>query len=350
MDSIISFMVPHSSCLTYNGKNGVSALPNRASQVLHNEEPDSHIHPKVPGWFSEDCPIWPGQAHFLRVEKILFQGKSKYQSMMVFQSSTYGKVFVLDGALQLTEKDECSYQEMMTHLPLCSIPNPKKVMLIGGGDGGILREISRHSSVEQIDICEIDTMLIDVYKEFFPDVAIGYEDCRVKLHVTDGTLFLNSVPSGTYDAIIVDAFDPIRPDHELFESEFFELVSKALRPGGVLCIQAESIWFKSLDIEQLLTKCRQIFKGCVDYAWTTVPAYPSGVIGFLLCSTDGPCVDFRNPINPIDPQNYGISKQPLKFYTTEVHSAAFCLPSFAKKFTDPKAKSSSCNGFDRERH
>ncbi|KAI4336120.1 hypothetical protein L6164_014689 [Bauhinia variegata] len=302
-------MVPHSSCLTYNGKNGVSALPNRASQVLHNEEPDSHIHPKVPGWFSEDCPIWPGQAHFLRVEKILFQGKSKYQSMMVFQ-----------------------------------------VMLIGGGDGGILREISRHSSVEQIDICEIDTMLIDVYKEFFPDVAIGYEDCRVKLHVTDGTLFLNSVPSGTYDAIIVDAFDPIRPDHELFESEFFELVSKALRPGGVLCIQAESIWFKSLDIEQLLTKCRQIFKGCVDYAWTTVPAYPSGVIGFLLCSTDGPCVDFRNPINPIDPQNYGISKQPLKFYTTEVHSAAFCLPSFAKKFTDPKAKSSSCNGFDRERH
>nr|KYP41027.1 Spermidine synthase [Cajanus cajan] len=262
--------------------------------------------------------------------------------MLVFQSPTYGKVFVLDGALQLTEKDECAYQEMMTHLPLCSIPNPKKVLLIGGGDGGILREISRHSSVEQIDICEIDTMLIDVYKEYFPDVAVGYKDSRVKLHVVDaGTLFLSSVPRGTYDAIIVDAFDPIRPDHELFESQFFELVSKALRPGGVLCIQAESIWFQSLDIEELLTKCRQTFKGSTDYAWTTVPAYPSGVIGFLLCSTEGPCVDFRSPINPINPENYGISKQPLKFYNSEVHSAAFCLPSFAKRFSKTKAKSTA---------
>ncbi|KAG5046268.1 hypothetical protein AAZX31_06G175800 [Glycine max] len=322
-----------------NGKIGFST-PN-CTHERDDEEPEIRVHPQIPEWFSENSPLWPGQAHFLKVEKICFQGKSEYQNMLVFQSSTYGKVFVLDGALQLTEKDECAYQEMMTHLPLCSIPSPKKVLLIGGGDGGILREISRHSSVEQIDICEIDTMLIDVYKEFFPDVAVGYKDPRVKLHIIDGTLFLNSVPKGMYDAIIVDAFDPIRPDHELFESEFFELVSKALRPGGVLCIQAESIWFHSLDIEELLTKCRQTFKGSSDYAWTTVPAYPSGVIGFLLCSTEGPFVDFRNPINPIDPENYGISKQPLKFYNSEVHSAAFCLPSFAKRFSNSKAKSTA---------
>ncbi|PON93361.1 Polyamine biosynthesis domain, conserved site [Trema orientale] len=267
---------------------------------------DSHLTttrniPNIPGWFAEDCPIWPGEAHFLKVEKILFEGKSEYQSMMVFQSSAYGKVFVLDGALQLTEKDECAYQEMMTHLPLCSIPNPKKVLLIGGGDGGILREISRHSSVEHIDICEIDTMLINVYKEFFPQIAVGYEDSRVKLHVIDGTVFLKSVSGGTYDAIIVDAFDPIRPDHELHKTPFLELVAKALRPGGVLCIQAESLWF-------------------------------NGVIGFLLCSKEGPNdVDFRNPINPIDPnESYGVAKAPLKFYNSEVHSASFCLPSFLK--------------------
>ncbi|KAI5407039.1 hypothetical protein KIW84_053338, partial [Lathyrus oleraceus] len=157
------------------------------------------------------------------------------------------------------------------------------VLLFGGGDGGILREISRHSSVKHIDICEIDTMLIDVYKKYFPDIAIGYKDPRVQLHVTDGTLFLKSVAKGTYDAIIVDAFDPIRSDHELFETEFFELISKALRPGGVLCIQAESFWYKSLDIEELLIKSLKIFKGSSDYAWTNVPTYPSGVIGFLLC-------------------------------------------------------------------
>ncbi|KAG5035585.1 hypothetical protein JHK87_010495 [Glycine soja] len=145
------------------------------------------------------------------------------------------------------------------------------------------------------------------------------------------TLFLNSVPRETYDAIIVDAFGPIRPDHELFESQFFELVSKALRPGGVLCIQAESIWFQSLDIEELLTK---LSKAPLMHGQL-------GVIGFLLCSTEGPYVDFRNPINPIDPENYGISKQPLKFYNSEVHSAAFCLPSFAKSSFNSKAKSTA---------
>ncbi|XP_031277257.1 spermidine synthase 1-like [Pistacia vera] len=279
----------------------------------------------------------PGQAHFLKVEKIIFQGKSEFQSMMVFESSSYGKVFVLDGALQLTEKDEFSYQEMITHLPLCSIPNPKKVLLIGGGDGGILREISRHSSVEQIDICEIDTMLVNVYKEFFPEIAVGYEDSRVKLHVRDGTKFLKSVQSGTYDAIIVDAFDPIRPEDELFKSSFFELVAKALRPGGVMCIQAESLWYPALSIEDLVANCLRIFKGSSSYAWTIVPTYPSGVIGFMLCSTEGPSVDFKRPVNPIDPeQTFGVAKEPLKFYDSEVHSAAFCLPSFAKKSVNSK--------------
>ncbi|XP_040990839.1 spermidine synthase 1-like isoform X2 [Juglans microcarpa x Juglans regia] len=319
-----------------NGENGVSAAHQFSDHHHHQVLSDSTDsadhdhdlkHPRIPGWFAEHCPIWPGQAHFLKVEKILFQGSSKYQRMMVFQ------VFVLDGALQLTEKDECSYQEMMTHLPLCSIPNPNKVLLIGGGDGGILREISRHSSVKQIDICEIDSMLVDVYKRFFPDIAVGYDDPRVSLHVTDGIAFLErSNAVGNYDAIIVDAFDPIRHDHELFETSFLELVAKALIPGGVLCIQAESIWFGSLDIGMLVTKCRQIFRGSVEYAWTIVPAYPSGVIGFLLCSTEGPPVNFKIPINAIDPNEiYGVAKTPLKFYNSEVHSASFCLPSFAKK-------------------
>ncbi|XVE57113.1 hypothetical protein DITRI_Ditri04bG0065500 [Diplodiscus trichospermus] len=232
----------------------------------HMKEAGDLLHPCINGsWFAERCSIWPRQAHFLRVEKVLFEGKSKYQRMMVFQSAGYGNVFVLDGALQLTEKDECSYQEMMTHLPLCSIPDPNKVLLIGGGDGGILREISRHTSVRHIDICEIDTMLIDVYKEFFSDIAIGYDDPRVTLHVQDGTVFLMSVPNATYDAIIVDAFDPIRPEHELFDGPFFELAAKALRPGGVMCIQAESLWYQPFDIEQLIASFRQIFRGSISY-------------------------------------------------------------------------------------
>ncbi|PPR97042.1 hypothetical protein GOBAR_AA23630 [Gossypium barbadense] len=287
----------------------------------------------IPGWFSEISPMWPvvtvkvveyeagvtfaylrrktslvalfymkyaGEAHSLKVEKVLFQGKSDYQNVMVFQ---------------LTERDECAYQEMITHLPLCSIPNPKKVLVIGGGDGGVLREVSRHSSVEQIDICEIDKMVVDVSKQYFPDVAVGYDDPRVKLHIGDGVAFLKAVPEGTYDAIIVDSSDPIGPAQELFEKPFFESVAKALRPGGVVCTQAESIWLHMHIIEDIVANCRQIFKGSVNYAWTT-----------------GPLVDFKHPVNPIDKdESCCKSKRPLKFYNSEIHSAAFCLPSFAKK-------------------
>ncbi|OMO88233.1 Spermidine/spermine synthases family [Corchorus capsularis] len=295
------------------------------------------MSPVIPGWFSEFSPMWPGEAHSLKVDKVLFQGKSDYQDVLVFQSATYGKVLVLDGVIQLTERDECAYQEMITHLPLCSIENPKKVLVIGGGDGGVLREVSCHSSIEQIDICEIDAMVVDVSKRFFPNVAVGYEDSRVNLHIGDGVEFLKAVPQGTYDAVIVDSSDPIGPAEELFKKSFFELVAKALRPGGVVYTQAESLWLHLNIIEEIVSNCRQIFKGSVNYAWTSVPTYPSGVIGFMLCSTEGPVVDFRHPVTRVDViGNNNKVKGPLKFYNAEIHSAAFCLPSFAERVLRPK--------------
>ncbi|KAG8080835.1 hypothetical protein GUJ93_ZPchr0007g4133 [Zizania palustris] len=275
----------------------------------------------IPGWFSEISPMWPGEAHSLKVEK----------------SSTYGKVLVLDGVIQVTERDECAYQEMITHLPLCSIKDSKKVLVIGGGDGGVLREVSRHSSVEQIDLCEIDKMVVEVSKEFFPHLAVGFDDPRVSLHIGDGVAFLKNAPEGTYDAVIVDSSDPIGPAQELFEKPFFQSVARALRPGGVVCTQAESIWLHMHIIEDIVANCRQVFKGSVNYAWTTVPTYPSGVIGFMLCSTEGPTVDFQHPVFNIEDDVYSTkSKGPLKFYNSEIHSASFCLPSFAKRVIESK--------------
>ncbi|KAA8542650.1 hypothetical protein F0562_023851 [Nyssa sinensis] len=229
--------------------------------------------------------------------------------MFVFQSSSHGKVVFLDGCIQLTERDEFAYQEMLTHLALCSIPNPKKVLLIGGGDGGILREVSRHSSVERIDICELDKMVIDVYKKFFPDIAIGYEDPRVTVYLGDGVEFIKHVPKGTYDTIILDAFPPIGPSaQQLPDKNFLESVARALRPGGVMSCPAESLWFHHFVVEDTIAHCRKVFKGSINYAWTTVPAYPSGVIGFMLCATEGPPVNFTHPINPIDIETYGAGK------------------------------------------
>ncbi|XP_031125681.1 spermidine synthase 1 [Ipomoea triloba] len=327
-----------------DGQNGESVsvemedANNNNNNAAAGDKEEQCFSSVIPGWFSEISPMWPGEAHSLKVEKVLFKGKSDYQDVMVFQSSTYGKVLVLDGVIQITERDECAYQEMITHLPLCSIQNPKKVLVIGGGDGGVLREVARHASVDQIDICEIDKMVVDVAKQFFPDVAVGYEDPRVTLHIGDGVAFLKNVAEGTYDAVIVDSSDPIGPAQELFEKPFFQTVARALRPGGVVCTQAESIWLHMHIIENIVANCRQIFKGSVNYAWTTVPTYPSGVIGFMLCSTEGPAVDFKHPINPIDEVNDANSKLPLKFYNSEIHSAAFCLPSFAKRVIESKAE------------
>ncbi|KAJ0043296.1 hypothetical protein Pint_17694 [Pistacia integerrima] len=300
----------------------------------------------VSGWFTEsqslpdkagkkvffNNPMWPGEAHSLEVKNILFKGKSEYQEVLVFQSSTYGKVLVLDGIIQLTEKDECAYQEMIAHLPLCSLPSPKTVLVVGGGDGGVLREISRHNSVELIDICEIDQMVIDVSKKFFPELAVGFEDPRVQVHVGDAVEFLRNAPPGKYDAIIVDSSDPVGPAQELVEKPFFETIARALRPGGVLCNMAESMWLHTHLIEDMISICRETFKGSVHYAWASVPTYPSGVIGFLVCSTEGPPVDFVKPINPIEKlEGAPKHKRELRFYNSEIHSAAFALPSFLRR-------------------
>ncbi|KAJ1418224.1 Spermidine/spermine synthase [Sesbania bispinosa] len=261
-----------------------------------------------PGWYADDTA--PGEAHLYKIEKVIFYGKSDFQELLVFESERHGKVVILDGYIQLTEKDEFAYQEMLTHLALCSIPNPKKVLLVGGGDGGILREISRHSSIEHIDICEMDTMVIDVYKKFFPDIAVGYEDPRVHVHIAEGTSFVNSAPEGTYDAIIVDAFAPIGPVAEFYPGKrFLEAVTKALSPGGVMSSPADPLWRDDFVIADTIEYCKKIFKGSVNYAWTTTPSYSTGLMGFMLCSKEGPPVNFKIPINPLNPQQNGGSKR-----------------------------------------
>ncbi|KAK6262464.1 hypothetical protein QUC31_008280 [Theobroma cacao] len=367
-----------------NGNGSEKAIPSCCLKARASApELEAKCHSTVvSGWFSEyqsssdkagkrvffNNPMWPGEAHSLKVENILYRGKSDYQEVLVFESSTYGKVLVLDGIVQLTEKDECAYQEMIAHLPLCSIRSPKTVLVVGGGDGGVLREIARHSSVERIDICEIDKMVIDVSKKFFPELAVGFEDPRVCLHVGDAVEFLRHVPKGKYDAIIVDSSDPVvyksscgsynhdiskflwfldstlyklslgvfvfnlGPAQELVEKPFFETIARALRPGGVLCNMAESMWLHTHLIEDMISICRETFKGSVHYAWASVPTYPSGVIGFLICSTEGPPVDFVNPINPIEKLDGAYHhKRELRFYNSEMHRAAFALPSFLKR-------------------
>jgi spermidine synthase len=256
------------------------------------------------GWFSEiSDEMWPGQAMSLKMTEVLFKGKSDFQDVMVFQSQTYGKVLILDGVIQCTERDEFSYQEMIAHLPLCSIHDaPKKVLVVGGGDGGVLREIVRHPTVERLDIAEIDGMVIDVSKKFFPGMSCGFDDPRVNVNVCDGIKFVGDAEEGSYDAIIVDSSDPVGPACVLFEKPFFEKIYRALKPGGVLCTQGECIWLHAELIKDVLEMCKGIFVGgSVQYGYCSIPTYPSGQIGFVMCSkpdADGKTVDFSKPARP----------------------------------------------------
>jgi len=272
------------------------------------------------GWFSELGTLWPGQCMSLEVEEILFEGKSLYQDVVVFKSKTYGNVLSLDGVIQVTERDEFSYQEMLCHLPLCAHPDPKKVLVIGGGDGGCLREIARHKGIQEIWICEIDQMVIDVSKIHLKQLAKGFEDKRVKVFVEDGCKFLERYKK-EFDVIIVDSSDPIGPAEVLFEKPFYINMRNALKDGGLISTQAECLWLHLEIIKKLLKESREIYKK-VEYAYTTMPTYPSGQIGFCICSLrdESPSIPVRE-----------IADEDLKYYNKEIHKAAFVLPQFAKK-------------------
>ncbi|KAI8871381.1 spermidine synthase [Ramicandelaber brevisporus] len=282
-------------------------------------------HPNIKdGWFKESVVIWPGQAMSLQVNEVLHREKSKYQDVLVFESTNYGNVLVLDGAIQATERDEFSYQEMIAHLPLNSHPNPRKVLVIGGGDGGVLREVVKHASVEEVTLCEIDEAVIRVSKKYLPGMAIGFTHPKVKVHVGDGFEYL-ATHKNEYDVIITDSSDPVGPAESLFGAPFYQLLHDALREGGIICSQGECIWLDTDLIRKLIDTSRGIYP-VVSYAYTTIPTYPSGQIGFLLCSKNKDTV-FGKPLRKWTAEEEGTL---LRYYNADIHEAAFKLPQFAK--------------------
>lgn len=260
----------------------------------------------------------------LKVEQVLYHGRSDFQDVLVFKSSTYGNVLVLDGVIQLTERDEHAYQEMITHVPLHSHPDPQSVLIVGGGDGGVLREVCRHPGVQQVTMCEIDKMVVEVSRKYFgSSTATSYDDPRVTLVHDDAAVFVQK-HHNEYDVVIVDSSDPVGPAETLFTSSFYKALSVAMRPGAIMCNQGECIWLHLDLIGECMRSCTEVFPS-VDYCYTTIPTYPSGQIGFFVCST-APNKSFRLPCRlPAPPL-----EEKLKYYSPATHAAAFVLPRFAE--------------------
>lgn len=274
-------------------------------------------------WFSEFSLMWPGQAFSLEIKKVLLQTKSKYQDILVFESRSFGRVLVLDGIIQLTEKDEFSYHEMMTHIPMTAHVNAKKVLVIGGGDGGIVRELIKYKNIGHIDLCEIDDKVIEISKKYFENLSYGYDDKRVHIYVEDAFKFLDNVYN-SYDVIIIDSSDPIGPAEILFNEKFYEKVYRALKEDGVCVSQCESIWIHVGTIKRMMGYTKKLFKK-VDYANISIPTYPCGCIGILCCSkTD---MDLTKPNRILDTEEFS----DLKYYTYENHIGSFKLPAFVAK-------------------
>lgn len=214
---------------------------------------------------------------------------------------------------------------MISFLPLCCHPNPEKVLIVGGGDGGVAREVSKHPKVKEIVQVEIDAKVIEVSKKYLPFMAVGFDSNKLTLHVGDGFEFMKE-HSQEFDVIITDSSDPVGPAVSLFQESYFSLMKSALRPGGVVCSQAGTIW-NDLDlVSSTLNFCRNQFPSAA-YAYASVPTYPSGQIGFVIGSLDRE-VRFQEPRHVFTREDE--ESMNLRYYNSDVHKAAFVLPTFVK--------------------
>ena len=255
----------------------------------------------------------------IAVDKVLLDIESKFQKIQIVEAGPLGRMLILDQVVQTSEFDEAAYHEMIAHVPLLAHPNPERVLVIGGGDGGTLREVGKHAGVKSIEICEIDEAVIEACRQFLPGLARGFDDPRVEVHVADGARFVADRPN-TYDVIIVDSSDPVGPAVVLFESPFYQDLKKALRPGGIIVSQAESFYLFAPLIKEMFGFLKDMFERPLYYL-TKVPTYPSGLIGFAFCSL-GP-----DPLQPPDPARVA-ALEPLHYYTPAIGRTAFVVPRF----------------------
>lgn len=266
-----------------------------------------------------------GYGNTIEVTRELFRCESKFQKIEIYETTKLGRLLLLDGIIQLTYSDEFAYHEMMANLPFYAHGNPRRALVIGGGDGGVLRELGRHPELEVIDICEIDAEVIRAAREFLPQTACGFDDPRVVIHIADGSEFVRG-RIGYYDIIIVDSTDPAGPGEPLFNADFYAGLKQALRPGGVIATQAESPFLLPEIVGRLNRIARQVFRR-VGYASIQVPTYPTGMIGACVASDE---VDVEQPARPVEPELAG----QLRYYTTRLHSAAFAVPAFVGRLFD----------------
>ncbi len=268
-------------------------------------------------WFEEKLEVEEGRVLKVRYKKLLKSVKSVFQKIDVYETDAFGKMLVHDEVIMLTEFDESHYHEMIVHPALLTHPNPEKVLIIGGGDGGTMREVLKHKEVKEAHLCEIDKMVVDVCKEFFPNLSKSFDDKRAKLFFEDGAKFVEQ-RKDYYDVIIVDSSDPIGPAEVLFQEKFYNDMFNSLKDDGIVITQSESFIYHKDIIENIASFSKRIFP-YYSYYYTLVPTYPSGLIGFSFCSKK------YDPLKDLNEERIKDLGN-LKYYNKGIHYSAFNLP------------------------
>lgn len=259
------------------------------------------------------------------VERKLFSKRSEYQQVEVYETDTWGNMMVIDGMVMLSERDEFVYHEMLSHVPLFSHPEPARVLIIGGGDGGTAREVLRHQNVKTVDLVEIDEMVVQAAKEFLPDVG-DWQNPDLNVIFGDGVAFVNNV-TNLYDVILIDGSDPVGPAQGLFGKDFLQACYRALSDNGVLAAQTESPWVESYhpSMKQVFDALGGLYSHSKMYL-AYIPLYPAGMWSFAFASKG------------VDPLREATQKQireglaefdcSLRYYNADIHNACFALPGF----------------------
>lgn len=270
--------------------------------------------------------LWVREVHrgivalSFRVEQTLFSGKSPYQQVDVVQTAGHGRMLLNDGIVMISERDEFVYHEMIAHVPLFVHPNPRRVLVIGGGDGGTVREVLRHPGVERVVMVEIDEMVVHACKEHFPQVSCALDHPKLSLRIEDGVRYVAETEE-RFDVVIVDSTDPVGPAQPLFDKAFYGNTAGLLEDDGILITQAESPFYDPDLQSSMLANQRPFFPRLHLYLLTNL-TYPGGLWSFGFASKGG-C-----PVGGLDPARVAGSGIRFRYYNADVHRAAFALPTF----------------------
>lgn len=274
-------------------------------------------------WFTEQHTN--GVNFSIKVDRQLFSGQSEFQRIDVFDSKEFGRFLALDGYMMLTEKDEFIYHEMIVHVPMAVHPKVKKVLVIGAGDGGVIRELCSYKTIEKIDMVEIDKLVVEVSKKYLPTTACCFDDSRLNIYYQDGLKFVRS-RENEYDLIIVDSTDPFGPGEGLFTKEFYGNCYKALNDNGIMVNQHESPFYQEDAIAMQRAHKRIVESFPISRVYQAhIPTYPSGHWLFGFASKQ------YHPIKDFQKKRWKAHRIKTKYYNTGIHIGAFALPNYVEE-------------------